>query len=209
MEINIQDYLSKEEIAEICKEEIRNIIRKTKEEDIARIIGNSAYYKVFDKVDGLLPNGYEDKIVKKVNDIVDGMNSFGLIRYNYSTGLPESTGAKIIEKAVKEREQYIINKVNKAIDAKFNQSDDDLYSEFVERFLDNMYNGFDISFTRKEDKWMQLKIKVYIVFEYDYSNTEILKIYTNEETAKKYAKKLNKEHKGREFGYEKYEVEVN
>lgn len=42
-----------------------------------------------------------------------------------------------------------MKKVNQAIDKKLNRSDDDLYSEFVERFMDGMYNGFDISFRKK------------------------------------------------------------
>lgn len=149
-EINIKDYLSEEDIAEICREEIRDIIKKTSDKDIARLIGNAAYYKVFDTIDDLLPKGYEEKIINKVDEIIDNTSSFKLIRYNHLTGEPDSTGAKIIERTVKEREKDIINKVNQAIDKKLNQSDDDLYSEFVERFMDGMYNGFDISFKKKE-----------------------------------------------------------
>ena len=152
MEINIKDYLSEEDIAEICREEVKCIIRKTTDSDIARLISNAAYYKVFDTIDDLLPKNYEKELLEKVDEIIDGLGNFQVIRYHYMTDKPTSVGAEIIERTVKEREKDIINKINQAIDKKLNQSDDDLYSEFVERFMDGMYNGFDISFKKKEER---------------------------------------------------------
>lgn len=151
MEINIKDYLSEEDIAEICREEVKNIIRQTTDKDIARLIGNAAYYKVYDTIDDLLPKNYESELLEKVEEIIDSLSRTQVIRYHYLTDKPTSAGAEIVERTVKEREKDIINKVNQAIDKKLSQSDDDLYSEFVERFMDGMYSGFDISFKAKKE----------------------------------------------------------
>ncbi|NCD13571.1 MAG: hypothetical protein EOL93_13595 [Epsilonproteobacteria bacterium] len=90
--------------------------------------------------------------MQKVKDVIDNISRFELIRYNFSTDEPISLGAKIIEKTVKEREQDLINRVNQAINKELSRADEDLYSEFVERFMDRMYYGFDISFKKGEVK---------------------------------------------------------
>lgn len=64
MEIDVRDYLSEEEIKQICIEEIRHKVnRQFQEKDLERIVSNSAYYKVFGIVDDFLPGGYAEKLV--------------------------------------------------------------------------------------------------------------------------------------------------
>ena len=152
MEINIMDYLDEEEIKEICIQEVRRLIKTKDETNLERIMVNSAYRNVFGIVDDLLPQGYSERIVENVNKIIDSSTSFSLFRWDYSTGHPTSLGAKIIEETVKSRKQDLINRINNAIDSEISRPDAEIYSEFVDRFMDNMYTGFKISFEKEEVK---------------------------------------------------------
>ncbi len=147
MEINILDYLSENEIKSICEDEIRIHVRRSfKEKDLERIISNSAYYKVYGIIDDLLPNGYDKVLIDNVNEIIDNMSTFSVLRYNYDDKRPVSTASKLLEETVEKRKQDIIDKMNSVIDAKLNGDDKELYAEFQEKLSDALWNGFNIKF---------------------------------------------------------------
>lgn len=149
MEINVLNYLSESEIKSICEDEIRNHVRNSfSEKDLERIISNSAYYKVFGIVDNLLPNGYEEKVVEQVEKIIDSMTDYSLFRFSYGDRRPESKGALILEKAVEDRKQDIINKINEIIDLKLNGENEEFYIQFQEKLSDALWNGFSIKFEK-------------------------------------------------------------
>ena len=149
MEIDVRDYLSKEEIKQICIEEIRHKVnRQFQEKDLERVISNSAYYKVFGIVDDMLPGDYAERIVKNVEEIIDNSTDFALFRWHYDTKNPESVGAKIIDEAVRDNKQKIIDALNDYLDKQLNEKKGKLYEDFIEMIQDRMWDGFNIKFEK-------------------------------------------------------------
>lgn len=149
MEIDVRDYLSEEEIKQICIEEIRHKVnRQFQEKDLERIISNSAYYKVFGIVDDLLPGDYAERIVKNVEEIIDNSTDFALFRWHYDTKKPESVGAKIIDEAVRDNKQKIVDALNDYLDTQLNEKKTELYENFIEMIQDRMWDGFSLRFER-------------------------------------------------------------
>ena len=115
--INIEDYLSNEEIKAICVEEIANAAKRHLTEDsFKRVLSNIAYYTVFEKINKIVPN-YEEEIVKNVEDIIRNKKyQYDVFREKSKYGDPASEGTKIVERTVEARKQDIIDRVNKTID---------------------------------------------------------------------------------------------
>lgn len=149
MEIDVRDYLSEEEIKQICIEEIRHKVnRQFQEKDLERIVSNSAYYKVFGIVDDFLPGDYAEKLVRNVEEIIDNSTDFALFRWHYDTKKPESVGAKIIDEAVRDNKQKIIDALNDYLDKQLNEKKSELYEQFLEMIQDRMWDGFSIKFEK-------------------------------------------------------------
>jgi hypothetical protein len=149
MEIDVREYLSEDEIKQICIEEIRHKVnRQFQEKDLERVISNSAYYKVFGIVDDMLPGDYAERIVKNVEEIIDNSTDFALFRWHYDTKNPESVGAKIIDEAVRDNKQKIIDALNDYLDKQLNEKKGKLYEDFIEMIQDRMWDGFNIKFEK-------------------------------------------------------------
>jgi hypothetical protein len=118
MEINIYDYLDNAEIKSICIQEVRELIKKSfeNEKDRERILGNLAYDMVFGEIEKITPD-YKDFLVTKVNKILHEESSLRYLIYNnhYSTHEPVSFASKLVELTVKENQQIIKDKVVKTI----------------------------------------------------------------------------------------------
>jgi len=70
MEIEIEDYLSKDEIKSIVEQELRSSIRSklSHEEDVQRIFSNLCYRTIFKYIDEIVPNSkgiIQKKTLKK------------------------------------------------------------------------------------------------------------------------------------------------
>jgi|GEM_PF-3030635 len=149
MEVNVLQYLSEDEIKEICKDEIRMKIRESfREKDIARIVSNSAYYKAYDLVDEHITKEHRDTIVESVDKIINDSKSYNVFRYHYMTNKPESIASQIVENTVESRKQDMIDKINSVITNTLNEENEEVYQTFVERFMDNMWNGFTVKFDK-------------------------------------------------------------
>lgn len=76
MEVNIMDYLSKEEIRECIEEELKkqisNYINKI---GIDTFISNISYINVFNKIDEEIPD-FEIKIKEKVKNIIENLSDY-------------------------------------------------------------------------------------------------------------------------------------
>ena len=83
MDIKIEDYLSEEEIKEICKEALYQKIREDMRKlNVNDIIANISYREVEAMVDTYV--GEDDfckkEIPKKVRDVIEGLSSFTVFR---------------------------------------------------------------------------------------------------------------------------------
>ena len=144
MEVNIKEYLSEDEIKEVCIQEIRSHVRKSfTEKDLARIISNSAFYKVFGIVDDLLPEDYAEKIVNKTKEIID--NKFGTYEvFREKSYYDEASKAqKIMEKTIDNMAGYIEQKTKEAIEKYLNGIK---YEDFMEKVIEAMWERNKITF---------------------------------------------------------------
>ena len=82
--IKIEDYLTKEEISDICKEEVASKIREQlKYLQPSDVLSNVSYKIVFKKVEEILQKSEEEmnKIIEdKVIDILNKLSSYGVFR---------------------------------------------------------------------------------------------------------------------------------
>lgn len=152
MEINVLDYLSQDEIKSICEQEVRTKIQRSlNDREIDTIIGNGAYYKVWNVVDEYVKSEYQQKVVDKVHQIIDELSSTNVVRYDYHTRKPCGVASIIMEDVVKQRTQDIIDKMNEIVDKKLNGTDTELYQEFTERLNDALWNGFNLKFEKTDN----------------------------------------------------------
>ena len=149
MEIDINDYLSKEQIGEIVVDELRRIIRNkfNSDKEIERLIGNSAYEKAFGILDNSLPEGWVETVTAKVEEVVNDVARYSVFRYNWSSNMPESVASKLIEQVVIDNKLKIIDKVNEIIDDRLNK-DSENKDRFVDNLIDSFYNTFTVKFER-------------------------------------------------------------
>lgn len=148
MEINISDYLSQQQMEEIVSDEIRRIVRQklSSDSEVQRIIGNAAYYKAYDILDNAMPEGWVETVSKKVEEVVNNAERYNIFRYHYSTEAPQSEASRIVEEAVRNNKDRIIDIVNNMVDEKIKADAD----TFVERLIDSFYSTFTVKFERGE-----------------------------------------------------------
>lgn len=115
-EIEIEDYLSQDEIKEIVADELRCIIgrRLSNENEIERILINTAYKTSREEIEKLIP-GYKDTLDAEVKRC---MNSEETIRYNvfYKYG-SDNIGleTKYLNESITKHKDIIEEKVVKEI----------------------------------------------------------------------------------------------
>ena len=141
-EIEIENYLSYNEIKEIVQDELRNQIRQLfkNEQEAERLLSNLSHEIVQQEVEKIVPN-HQEKIVKKVASIINDKDiSFYVFRHHYSTDAPQSTGAKILDEAVKANKELINEKVKETIINKdYSEIIWDKFENLADTFITNIY----------------------------------------------------------------------
>ena len=112
MEINIEDYLDRDEIKDIIKHEIRYIV----ERDAERLLTNSAYYVVFKAVDEALDNNAKELIKQKAIEVINNLSEFSVFRKRDTWDRENSIAYDILQEAIKENSNLIKQKVREAIE---------------------------------------------------------------------------------------------
>lgn len=117
MEINPKEYLSKEEIKEICKEEIRDKVREHFENDgdVTRIMSNVAYHIVLNEADKTVGDSRE-LIRENTEKIIKDKDAYRLVFQDGSHSFEKKSLAyTYIEDEVKDQKDYIKDRVSKAL----------------------------------------------------------------------------------------------
>jgi hypothetical protein len=124
-EINIEDYLSNEEMKEIAIEEFRSIVRAKIEgikpdkriQDYERIISNSVYYYLETEIDKLLGTDTQELIKQGVKKVLTSKDfSFSIFREKDAWRSEPSQAQKFFNEAVIDNKPIIQEKVRQAID---------------------------------------------------------------------------------------------
>ena len=148
MEINITDYLSTDEIKEICSDELRIQIQKyfRDEKNANRLISNLSYQFMIDEIEKITPN-YEKQITEKVAKLIAEKDlSFYLFDFDsYGGGRSKSLGAKIYEQAVEENKDIIKSRIAQCIKNKdFSEEIFAKFENLSENFMSNIYELVDL-----------------------------------------------------------------
>ena len=143
--IKIEDYLTKEEISDICKEEVASKIREQlKYLQPSDVLSNVSYKIVFKKVEEILQKSEEEmnKIIEdKVIDILNKFSSYEVFRYKENGyGYRKDSLATIYLKQSVENNKDLIDSRVKALLEDFNvelfrQDLDDMIYECVQNRL--------------------------------------------------------------------------
>ena len=128
LKINVEDYLSREDIVETIREQLQYAIKK----DAERILSNTAYSVVFDAVDKALDNKAKDIIKEKVLDCINKLSEFYVFRSANTWDKEASVGRDIIDKALVDNTSTIYKRVEGVI------SNLDIEGKIEERIEDSL-----------------------------------------------------------------------
>lgn len=119
IKINIEDYLSEEDIKDECRYMIRKVIydKYNRESEIDRLTTNLGYEFIFKAIAETINEDAETKIKNKVIELLkdDSTIKFELFRKRDAWERSEAVGLTILNNALKENEGLIKEKVQQAI----------------------------------------------------------------------------------------------
>ena len=131
--INIEDFITPEEIKAIAMEAVRDSIMRIYSRDeynISRLITNLSYEFIFKAVSDAIGEDAQTKISNKVKELLEdgGSIRYELWRRKDAWEKTESPAIPILHKAIKDNEGLIRTKVMQSIDSyEFNDVQDAMY----------------------------------------------------------------------------------
>lgn len=142
MNINIENYLSEEEIKEICKDELRNSIKKqfSNEKDLTRIITNLSYYELWEQIENEVPNC--KKIIKgKTIEQLNKISSYDVLREKGEFNSKNSVAQDILENCVIENKNIIEDKVKEILNSLSKTDIKYDIKGIIEEYIENLFKG--------------------------------------------------------------------
>ena len=143
MEINIQDYLTHDEIKEIAIEQVKGSLRQGGE----RLVNNLAYEVAFRIIDESLTDEMMEQVKNKVPEIIDGMSEFSIFRKPNAWERQSSDAWDTLQTAMKENRDSIKDKVKETIENYNYESaltrNSDFFTEMIVEVLREGLKGRD------------------------------------------------------------------
>lgn len=111
MNINIEDYLSDDEIKQIVKEEFRNKVQENlRRNGVTTWIANLGYQNVLEIINTEIPE-YESLVKEKTKEVIEGLTSYSVFRKKGLVDNEDSLGQKYLEQAVENNKEIINQKI--------------------------------------------------------------------------------------------------
>lgn len=142
IKIDIDDYLTDEDIREICKEQVAYKVQSYlgDEQNTKRVLSNLSYEIIFDEVDRHLGESSKEIIRKNTLKIINDLTNYSVFRDN-SYGGSKSMATNIMEESVRENKELIKDKVREAISNKdFSEEVWTKFEQLGEDFMSNIYS---------------------------------------------------------------------
>ena len=119
MNINIDNYLGDDEIKDIITSEMRDLVKKhlSDENNITRIISNSAYQLVYKMVDETFDQSLSSMLTEKVGEIVSNLSEHAIFKAPNAWDREPNYPHKILQKAIADNTQKIKDVVAEQIPA--------------------------------------------------------------------------------------------
>lgn len=140
MEIQIEKYLSEDEIKQIVTEQLRNEVSAffKSESNAQRLLSNLSYEIVFAEIDKVIPNS-QQLVTDKTMEVLNDIKSFSVFR-DASYGGSKSMAYNIMENAVKNNVDLINEKVKETILNKdYSEKIWDTFEQLADNFISNIY----------------------------------------------------------------------
>jgi len=142
--IEIDNYLTENEIKKICIDEIKNIVRTGGE----RLVNNLAYTSAAAILDGALDNDHFDQIRKRAVSIIDDLTDFTVFRKKDAWGSEDSIAYKVLQGAMDENSDLIREKVRSLIETHDFGKELNENSEYI---IDVVVDALSRGFQKQED----------------------------------------------------------
>lgn len=145
--INIEDYITPEEIKSVAMEAVRDSIMRTysrDESNISRLITNLSYEFIFKAVSDAIGEDAQTKISNKVKELLEEGSSirYQLWRRKDAWEKTESPAIPILHKAINDNEGLIRAKVMQSIDGyEFNDVQDAMYDALNEILYEKVFGS--------------------------------------------------------------------
>ena len=145
--INIEDYITPDEIKSVAMEAVRDSIMRTYSRDeynISRLITNLSYEFIFKAVSDAIGEDAQTKISNKVKELLEdgGSIRYELWRRKDAWEKTESPAIPILHKAIKDNEGLIRTKVMQSIDDyRFDDVQDAMYNALNEIIYDKVFGS--------------------------------------------------------------------
>lgn len=145
--INIEDYITPEEIKAVAMEAVRDSIMRTYSKDeynISRLISNLSYEFIFKAVSDAIGEDAQTKITEHVKKLLEdgGSIRYELWRRKDAWEKTESPAIPILHKAIKDNEGLIRAKVMQSIDSyKFDDVQNAMYNALNEIVYEKVFGS--------------------------------------------------------------------
>jgi len=113
--INIDDYITEEEKAEIARDVFKRKLLDKSSDDWERIISNFAYNTVYQLVDAELDGKMAEKIKEKTIKVINELTEYSVFRRNDYWNEIESPATKIMTEAILNNKALFAEKVEAVI----------------------------------------------------------------------------------------------
>ena len=140
MEINIMNYMTVDEIHDICKEEVSIIARQMlrNEDELQRIMANASYRAVWDVVDRNFNADFNEMIASKIPSIINELSAFSVFRPANAWDRSESIGFSVLSKAVHDNANLIEDRAKKLIAQIDLEMIKDVVADQIQRVIDRL-----------------------------------------------------------------------
>lgn len=142
MNIEIENYLSDDEIRQIVEEEFRNRIKSLfrTEKEIIRIVTNLGYYNTFKIIENEVPN-FKELIKEQTKKQCENISSYSVFRKKDAFESENSLAQDYLEEAVEENKEIINKRVVEIMNSIDNQDLADEICSLLEEKIMNLFKG--------------------------------------------------------------------
>lgn len=142
MNIEIENYLSDDEIRQIVEEEFRNRIKSLfrTEKEITRIVTNLGYYNTFKIIENEVPN-FKELIKEQTKKQCENISSYSVFRKKDAFESENSLAQDYLEEAVEENKEIISKRVVEIMNSIDNQDLADEICSLLEEKIMNLFKG--------------------------------------------------------------------
>ncbi len=115
--VNLEDYLTNEEIKECCKDAVKNSIAKqyARESEVHRLVSNLSRQFVWDIVDSFYPENLEEFVKTKVVEAIEDLSQYSIFRKKDIWENKDSPAYLILEEVCKNSRPLIEKRVEEII----------------------------------------------------------------------------------------------